>query len=388
MPRGEAARKAFWAADNNSALRRAILRRTRPSRGHYRPGEWIMMGKKTEDPKGKWIGPAKVIVQEGSQTVWCTLSGRLFRCSPEQVRPVSAFEARQIEPIDPQVEQSILRQLQEVRAQNNTEQFQDLGMPSGSNTQAENVENPSPEGTSELQSESQPDLEPETQGNESVNEEIDPSLVPIPEASDSELITQALVCLDDDTCLQTSADEQLVWRFELTADMSDIQQWQSQEDFDDVFLVTAAKKQRVEVKLHELTKEEQEEMKVAKDSEIKNWISTKTVEKLLRNKVDPSQIMRCRWVLTWKPLDEEARIASGNPDKSRKAKARLVVLGFMDPSLDTLQRDSPTMSRLSRMMVLQLIASKRWTFIFIRHSYCLFAGPTPKGSFACHRTGS
>ena len=361
LAKREAARKAFWAADNNSALRRAILRRTRPSRGHYRPGEWIMMWKKTEDPKGKWIGPAKVIVQEGTQTVWCTLSGRLFRCSPEQVRPVSAFEARQIEPIDPQVEQSILKQLQQVRAQNNTEQFQDLGMPSGSNTQAENVENPSPEGTSELQSESQPDLEPETQGNESVNEEIDPSLVPIPEASDSELITQALVCFDDDTCLQTSADEQLVWRFELTADMSDIQQWQSQEDFDDVFLVTAAKKQRVEVKLHELTKEEQEEMKVAKDSEIKNWISTKTVEKLLRNKVDPSQIMRCRWVLTWKPLDEEARIASGNPNKSRKAKASLVVLGFMDPSLDTLQRDSPTMSRLSRMMVLQLIASKRWT---------------------------
>jgi len=60
-------------------------------------------------------------------------------------------------------------------------------------------------------------------------------------------------------------------------------------------------------------------------------------------------------------LDEEARKEAADPSKTRKAKARLVVLGFMGPNLDKLQRDSPTMSRLSRMMVLQLIASKAWT---------------------------
>ena len=399
LAKREAARKAFWAADNSAAIRRAVLRRTRPSRGHYNPGEWIMMWKKTEDPKGKWIGPAKVIIQEGSQTVWCTLSGRLFRCSPEQVRPVSAFEARQIEPADPRLEQSIMKQLHEVRAQNNTEQFQDLGIPVDQISPPNNVVNPAPEIGSEDHSESQPDLEPEAQGPEStVGGEVDPSLVPIPEGSDSELVTQALMCLDDDDCLQVSADDQLVWRFELTADISDIQQWQEQKDSDDVFLVTAAKKQRVEVKLHELTKEEQEEMKVAKDSEIRNWISTKTVEKLLRDKVDPSQIMKCRWVLTWKPLDEEARLASENPHKSRKAKARLVVLGFMDPSLDSLQRDSPTMSRLSRMMVLQLRASKQWTlFSFdIRTAFLqgqpqkdrlLAIQPVPELSKALHLKG-
>lgn len=71
--------------------------------------------------------------------------------------------------------------------------------------------------------------------------------------------------------------------------------------------------------------------------------------------------MKCCWILTWKPLDEEARKESLDPSKTRKAKARLAVLGFMDPNLDKLQRDSPTMSRLSRMMVLQLIASEAWT---------------------------
>ena len=363
LAKREAARKAFWAADNHSAIRRAILRRTRPSRGHYNPGEWIMMWKKTDDPKGKWIGPAKVITQEGTQTVWCTLSGRLFRCSPEQVRPVSAFEARQISSVEPQTERSVVSQLQEVRAQNNAEQFQDLSSLTEQNHPEEGTGLELQQDTpSEHPSVSQPDFEPEAHSNESsVGIDSDPVNVPVPEGSDSELVTQALVCIDDDAPVQAATEDQLVWRFELTADVSDIQQWQNDSNCSDAFLVTAAKKQRVEVKLHELSKAEQEEMRIAKESEIKNWISTQTVEKLLRDKVDPSQIMKCRWVLTWKPLDEEARLAAGDPHKFRKAKARLVVLGFMDPSLDSLQRDSPTMSRLSRMMVLQLIASKRWT---------------------------
>ena len=38
----ESARKAFHDADNNAALRRAALRRERPDRGSYEPGEWIL----------------------------------------------------------------------------------------------------------------------------------------------------------------------------------------------------------------------------------------------------------------------------------------------------------------------------------------------------------
>ena len=43
--------------------------------------------------------------------------------------------------------------------------------------------------------------------------------------------------------------------------------------------------------------------------------------------------------------------------ETKKAKARLVVLGFLDPALDKVQRDSPTLGRQSRMLILQLIAS-------------------------------
>ena len=46
--------------------------------------------------------------------------------------------------------------------------------------------------------------------------------------------------------------------------------------------------------------------------------------------------------------------------QGRKAKARLVVLGYMDPRLTDVARDAPTLTREGRHTILQLIASKRW----------------------------
>ena len=43
LARRELARKAYHAADNSDALRRALLRRSRPGRAAYETGEWIMM---------------------------------------------------------------------------------------------------------------------------------------------------------------------------------------------------------------------------------------------------------------------------------------------------------------------------------------------------------
>ena len=53
-------------------------------------------------------------------------------------------------------------------------------------------------------------------------------------------------------------------------------------------------------------------------------------------------ILRARWVLTWKELDPIASEAEGC---QRKAKARLVILGYEDPDITTIPRDSPTLQR-------------------------------------------
>ena len=65
--------------------------------------------------------------------------------------------------------------------------------------------------------------------------------------------------------------------------------------------------------------------------------------------VDQERIMRARWVLTWK--------------SSGKAKARLCVLGFQDPDLTEVPRDSPTLSTASEALIMQWVASHKYRLI-------------------------
>ena len=75
----------------------------------------------------------------------------------------------------------------------------------------------------------------------------------------------------------------------------------------------------------------------------------------MRDQLSPEQILRCRWIHVWKPIDDP--VDQQKSGKTRKAKSRLVVLGYMDPQLETIPRDSPTLNRQARMLILQLIAS-------------------------------
>jgi hypothetical protein len=43
--------------------------------------------------KGQWIGPARVIVQEGQSVVWVSFSSRVYRVAPEHLRCLSDREA-------------------------------------------------------------------------------------------------------------------------------------------------------------------------------------------------------------------------------------------------------------------------------------------------------
>ena len=126
----------------------------------------------------------------------------------------------------------------------------------------------------------------------------------------------------------------------------------------EAFLASAAKRQKVEVKLRDLSPEDLELFKKAKAKEIDSWLSTDTVRRILRNQVPEGQLLRSRWVLTWKSLDAVEQKETG---LNRKPKARLVILGFEDPMIDSLPRDSPTLGKDSRMLALQCIASHRWS---------------------------
>ena len=384
----ESARKAFHEADNQMSLRRAMLRRSRPARGEYTPGEWVMVWKLREQRRN-WVGPAKVVQQDGPHQVFCLFQGNLMRAAPEHVRPVSAAEAQLI-PEDEQVPDSMLvpgttrtistTELQEpIRAvnvpdANNTASPPVVTIPPNNNPETrENISRPA-------SSQEQPDQEPEESAEETPMLELPAHEVPVPDTDEEgdSLLCDLLICQDLDDNRHLQADSNLAWRLEVEVPETDISNDVSAEQLETmIFLATNQKKQRTEVKLCTLTDSERQEFDKAKQAEVDNWLKTGTVCRILRNRLAPEQILRCRWIFTWKPIEEKSeQIRQG---KTRKAKARLVVLGFLNPALESLPRDSPTMSRQSRMLILQLIASMQWDLFSFDVKAAFLQGSTQQG---------
>jgi len=117
----------------------------------------------------------------------------------------------------------------------------------------------------------------------------------------------------------------------------------------EVFIATSLRKKRVEIVEKRLTPEEKELIRTAKGKEIKEFL--KEAVRLQQGEiVDPSKVMKMRWVLTWKK----------NDDGTTKGKARLVVLGFQDPHLGTENTSSPTLNRRSKQLLLQIVVQNKW----------------------------
>ena len=373
----ETARRAFAAADNSMALRRAALRRERPHRGQYAAGEWVMVWKSSETQQG-WIGPAKVIQQDENSVVFCRHLGTLLRAAPEHIRPVSALEAQliteQMSPTDDQTDQH-------VTSQSNAAQPTETAIPSTS-ANSTITHNSPPSQTSQDQPDGEPDLtsnmSPSNSPHDNLNHnlgpnniqynpdipqstELQPHEIPVNDPNvDDELVWDLLMCQDIDEQCHLADSTNLAWRFELDIDVSDEILLSSANQIEDiVLLATTAKKQRSEVKLSQLSASEREEFETAKSAEVANWLNTGTVCRILRDKLPAEQVLRCRWIYTWKPIESPTdQLKAGG--RSHKAKARLVVLGYLDPALEEIPRDSPTLGRQSRMLILQLISSMNW----------------------------
>jgi hypothetical protein len=331
---------------------------------------------------GHWLGPMEIVVHENPQTIWTTMACKLYRCAPEHVRPVSAHEAQGI-PIqsnEPTIS-TIAQQISDIQTQGITRA---ISIPEEIPITPMNPETtPRPQTPGSV---GQPDVEPEAHShqssmsihsnnsqdhdrnletpevnpNENQNNLNDPAITtPVPADDDEDLMCEGLYCLDMDECL-FATEHDLAWRCEVPVLEQDINSWKCEDDPTEMaFVVSAAKRARSEVKLSTLTEAERQEFHKAKMAEIQNWVKTGTISRILRNQVPHEQILRCRWVLTWKPIDDSSD-AHGPKTMKAKAKARLVILGYLDPKLEDLPRDSPTLGRNSKMLLLQLIASKGW----------------------------
>ena len=369
----ESARKAFAQIDNHQSLRRALLQRTRPQRESYQKGEWVMVWRKRGETQGSWTGPMQVVIQESAQIIWVTRQSKLYRVAPEHVRPITAVEEQEIKTEEKMTAPLIqgvtqywdLTQSSPPGIPNNENIVQTIPDTPNSSTGNENTDrapdvaeenrNMSNLGNSEVD---QPDQEPSApSGNTSVagaevpdNNGIASSVnIPVPVSDDDELFA-------DHECFHCSADQ--VWKMEIDINQRDIENWRNEDNpYEMAFLVSASKKQRSEIKLADLNEKDRKLFQEAKEKEIDSWISTDTIARIIRHQIPQQNILRSRWILTWKSVDGE-KDDKGN--QRTKPKARLVVLGYQDPEVDTIPRDSPTMTKLSRMMILQYAASQQW----------------------------
>ena len=469
LARREAARRAFIAADNSDRIRRAILRRSRPSRGEYRNGEVVMMWRPPQGQNpGKWFGPGKVISQENESVIWISHFGRIYRTAPEHVRALSTREAcdfcndpgNQDSSLPSQIGRGVFR-FEDLQGRDRTIAPPPLGnqsngitteivpIPQQGNLENHNISGSQPDAEPDNSAASEPSAaEPVVESNPAevlpppVNPE--PSEIPIPDSDiDDELCVEDYWIVQKDRVIRrhvkprknafspTGAEdcpvhplllsdhretyavnqEKVVWNHhdewhhdswkkntEWTGytifhviDLSSMEGEDSHPTEEEsamitvsgdqgwvcevfltehdeqamladpdncwAYLATVAKRQRSEVKLRDLSSSEYQEFREAQKKEINQWLETGTVRKVLRDLIPTKNIMQCRWVHTWKELDEIDRKKLG---KNRKAKSRLVVMGFQDPDLEDIPRDSPTLQRDSRSLLLQLAASQCW----------------------------
>ena len=356
----ERARRAYHAADNCDALRRAMLRRPCPQRGVFQKGQWVMIWQHNPNSNPQWIGPQRVVLQDDNHTVWTTQCGRLYRRAPEHVR--GALSEEGTPGPDTEIQWTNLEQQIHNMSRNFTNNNQDeLPIPHHENN-PEHLNEETASGREE------PDEVPDRMvSHESISqpESEQENSNELPE-SDATSDTMYLISEDPADSLVVSADCPLAWRCEVDVKLDrPLEQRQPTNEEAWTFLATSAKKQRSEIRLSELSPSERKEFDQAKDKEIQNWIQTGTLTKVFRHEIPQEQILKCRWILTWKPLDnvDQPEAASTNNPSSRthKAKARLVVLGYLDPKIEEIPRDSPTLNKTSRMMIFQTVSSFGWT---------------------------
>ena len=370
LQRREQARRAFIQADNDSACRRALLRRSRPGSVEYGSGDWVLYWKKTvgnqRGARGRWHGPAQVITVEQRRVVWLSHGGYLIRASPQHLRPASLREYRALpRDVDGRVRDEVIDP--------KTRNFHALtDVPPDDVTDYEPSIAPTAEGP---QTNDQPEQEVSPplsasgggMGLEEENDYEDPSMIPtnVPENGDLGGIgvpvpmddeeDDSLICFGDDIAGPPQVPG--LWEIEIN-DVPDIPHKQdlANKDFAEMILVaTTAKKQRVEVKWRDLNEHDRALFRQAKDKEVRAWIEHDTVERLAKGSLPPNRIMRCRWILSWKPPLPDTTVY--------RPKARLVILGFEDPDISVVPNDAPTLSKDEKQLILQKVSSNRWPLL-------------------------
>ena len=366
---------------------------------------WVRNPKVSRLGGGRWHGPAKVVCIESPSALWISHVDRLFKVVPESIRPASLREWNQIKliqqpPPDLQAMMQPAERNELISPPPAADAIpEDLEAPTDSPGYSPTIPSVTPQSSMQPEIEATPAIDVPVPDTPIETPSLEPSVAPLP-VDDSEIPVlgdddaliskcEILSCFHVHHCdeltdplLEISTfesgseansillaeddlpfvsdpyqcHEEQCFMLEVPMSEHDLQSWWASgkpEAFAQV--ASASKRARAEVQLKTLTLEDRILFEKAKDAELNCWIQTSALRPILRKHLNPNQILKSRWVLTWKPIDDPA------PNQpTRKAKARLVVLGFQDPQLTEVARDSPTLTREGRHTILQTIASHQW----------------------------
>lgn len=103
-----------------------------------------------------------------------------------------------------------------------------------------------------------------------------------------------------------------------------------------------------EIQWHKLDPGEKKKFTEAKHLEVQQWLTAAAVKRVTGD-YPKDRLVRMRCVLTYK--------------ESGAAKGRIVLIGFEDPDLGSIQSSAPTMSKRTRQLALQFSSIKRWRIL-------------------------
>ena len=279
--RREQARKSFITADNDSSFRRALLRRSRPDRMIFEKGDWVLYWRRQKgggrSERGRWHGPSQVVAVENEKIIWVSHCGRLIRASPEQLRPASLREYMSLpRGSDGGVIDDVPRD------GNGPRDFvalddvpPEVGGGVGSQPESE-VSHPDTPPASEYTPTEPMEVEAPVIPEDTMDEPMDASEVPIPVETDDELFVFGY---------EHSFPSTVCPCYEISFHAGPTMTIDARHGTDvcfvyDTFVISNARKEKVEVRWNDLNEADRAKFSQAKEKEIKAWLNHETVKRV------------------------------------------------------------------------------------------------------------
>ena len=398
-------RMAAIETEANAKIRKTLIGRSRPMRGKYVPGDLVYYwraGTGVHQAQGQWLGPARVIGIEGGNLL-VSHRATAIKCAKEQLRMASPAEREmremlmRIEGDDPdeRSKHGVPRQQDRTQQQPPPQSSSQKQQPPpqspspGQNQQSRQVprqqpfhQEPGPQVKQDAPRQEPIHQQQESEQNQEPQQtQRQKQRVRVQDDSDAggrgkrlRVITRDPTKRDpqkmetDQESQSFPAPHEFARRFDgkkqlalphvpedddlnatVIVVMTDIEVLLGGSSMIDVFTVNSARRKRVEVSERKMTETDRSLLKKSKELDLQSWLDHRVFDLVKKKFVDQEKIMRARWVLTWK--------------SSGEAKARLCVLGFQDPDLTEVPRDSPTLSTASEALIMQWVASHKYRLV-------------------------